>query len=104
VGLAGWSATRWEARRAFRSAMDGFDVRDRLGGIAIPTIVLHVTRDCYFTVHTARSLSDGLPSGELRLIPEAGHVLPLTHGGAVVEAVSDLLTAARQAPAAPSSA
>ncbi|MDH4351624.1 MAG: alpha/beta hydrolase [Gemmatimonadota bacterium] len=103
VGLAGWSATRWEARRAFRSAMDGFDVRDRLPEIAVPTIVLHGTRDCYFTEHTARSLSDGLPAGELRVIPEAGHVLPLTHGGAVVEAVTDLLTTARQLSAAPSS-
>lgn len=102
VGLAGWSATGWQARRAFRSAMEGFDVRDRLSEIAVPTIVLHGDRDCYFTEATARSLADGLPSGALRVIPDAGHVLPLTHGGAVVEAVADLLTAAHQSAAASS--
>lgn len=94
VGLAGWQATGWEARRAFRGAMDGFDVRDRLPEIAVPTIVLHGGRDCYFPEATARELVGGLPSGELRVIPDAGHVLPLTHGAAVTSAVTDLLRAA----------
>jgi len=102
VGLAGWQATGWEARRAFRGAMNGFDVRDRLGEIAVPAIVLHGGRDCYFPESTARELAAGLPSGELRVIPEAGHVLPLTHRAAVTGAVSDLLTAAGYSSAASS--
>jgi pimeloyl-ACP methyl ester carboxylesterase len=94
VGLAGWQATRWEARRAFRAAMEGFDVRARLAEIAVPAIVLHGGRDCYFPASTARALVEGLPQAELRLIPEGGHVLPLTHGPAVVRAVADLLRTA----------
>ena len=104
VGLAGWQATGWEARRSFRSAMDGFDVRGRLADISVPAIVLHGARDCYFPEATARALAEGLPSGELRVIPDAGHVLPLTHGPAVVRAVADLLRTAGYASAAPSSA
>lgn len=103
VGLAGWQATGWEARRSFRSAMDGFDVRGRLREITAPAIILHGARDCYFPEATARSLADGLPSGDLRVIPDAGHVLPLTHGSAVVCAVNDLLRTAGYASAAPSS-
>jgi len=103
VGLAGWQATGWEARRSFRSAMNGFDVRGRLGEISVPAIVLHGARDCYFPEATARTLVEGLPSGELRVLPGAGHVLPLTHGTAVVRAVNDLLRTAGYSPAAASS-
>ena len=91
VGIAGWRATGWEARLAFRGAMEGFDVRARLGEIPVPTIVLHGEHDCYFTDATARTLAGGLPRGELRVIAGAGHVLPLTHGEDVRRAVDDLL-------------
>ncbi len=91
VGLAGWRNTSWDARRAYRGAMDGFDVRRRLKEIALPTIVLHGTRDRLFPCGTARALAAGLPRAELRIVEGAGHVLPLTHGDAVVTAVNDLL-------------
>jgi len=102
VGLAGWQATAWEARRAFRWAMQGFDVRARLGEIPVPAIVLHGDRDCYFSEASARELADGLPRGELRVIEDAGHVLPLTHGEAVDAAVNDLLHGAGYSAAASS--
>lgn len=91
VGIAGWHATGWEARRAFRGAMRGFDVRDRLAAITVPTVVLHGEHDCYFTVASARALASALPRGELRVVAGAGHVLSLTHGDAVRGAVQDLL-------------
>jgi pimeloyl-ACP methyl ester carboxylesterase len=93
VGLAGWRNTDWRARMAYRQAMDGFDVRARLGEIRVPTIVLHGSRDRLFPLHAARRLAEGLPRAELRVIPGAGHVLPLTHGETVVGAVRDLLAA-----------
>jgi pimeloyl-ACP methyl ester carboxylesterase len=91
VGIAGWHATDWRARRAFRAAMRGFDVRDRLGAVTVPTVVLHGERDCYFTVGSARELAARLPAAELRVVRGAGHVLSLTHGDAVRNAVRDLL-------------
>ena len=68
-----------------------FYLRDRLGAIAIPTIVLHGTRDRLFPLLAARVLAAGLPRAELRIVEGAGHVLPLTHGEAVLGAVRDLL-------------
>jgi pimeloyl-ACP methyl ester carboxylesterase len=91
VGIAGWRATPWAARRAFRSAMEGFDVRHRLAQLEMPAIVLHGGEDCYFPLATAQRLADGLGQAHLRVIAEAGHVLPLTHGEAVVQAVQDLV-------------
>ncbi|HET7039980.1 MAG TPA: alpha/beta hydrolase, partial [Gemmatimonadales bacterium] len=91
VGLAGWRNTDWRARMAYRQAMEGFDVRRRLAEITVPSVVLHGTRDRLFPLQAARRLADGLPDAELRVIPGAGHVLPLTHGESVLLAVRDLL-------------
>ena len=90
VGLAGWQATSWDARRAFRAAMEGFDVRHRLAELRIPTIVLHGGQDCYFPIEGARQLARELGSAHLRVVEDAGHILPLTHGEEVVRAVRDL--------------
>jgi pimeloyl-ACP methyl ester carboxylesterase len=91
VGLAGWRNTDWRARRSYRFAMHGFDVRQRLSAISVPTIVLHGPRDVYFSLEAARQLSTSLPRAELRVVPGAAHTLPLTHGSEVVRAVRDLL-------------
>lgn len=90
VGLAGWRNTDWRARRSYRFAMQGFDVRDRLGAIPVPTVVLHGTRDVYFPMDVARDLAGRLPHAELRVVPGAAHMLPLTHGAAVVAAVQSV--------------
>lgn len=91
VGLAGWRNTDWRARRSFRFAMTGFDVRSRLGDLNVPAIVLHGGRDSFFSMETGEVLARGLPHAELRAIPEAAHLLPLTHPEAVLEAVRDVL-------------
>ncbi len=93
VGLAGWRNTDWRARRSFRFAMTGFDVRSRLAELDVRAIVLHGGRDSFFPVDVARELASGIPRAELRLLPEAAHLLPLTHPDAVVRAVTDLLEA-----------
>jgi pimeloyl-ACP methyl ester carboxylesterase len=87
VGLAGWRNTDWRARRSYRFAMQGFDVRDRLGAVRVPTIVLHGPRDSFFPVDVARDLARRLPRGALRVVPGAAHMLPLTHGQEVLAAV-----------------
>jgi pimeloyl-ACP methyl ester carboxylesterase len=91
VGLAGWRNTDWRARRAYRFAMDGFDVRHALPRIGTPTIVLHGTRDSFFPVEVARDLAERLPRAELRIVRGASHALPLTHEQEVVSAVNDVL-------------
>jgi len=91
IGLAGWRGTNWEARRAFRAAMRGFDVRRQLAAITVPTIVLHGARDRLLPPDSARVLAAGLPDADLRIVPDAGHLLPLTHGSLIEAAVRDLL-------------
>jgi pimeloyl-ACP methyl ester carboxylesterase len=90
LDLAGWRNTDWRAMRSYRIAMHGFDVRDRLGEVTVPTIVLHGTEDALFPISVARDLARLLPAAELRLIDGAAHGLPLTHGAEVQRAVRDL--------------
>jgi pimeloyl-ACP methyl ester carboxylesterase len=90
LDLAGWRNTDWRAMRSYRLALAGYDVRDRLQEIAVPTIVLHGTKDSLFETNVAHELARGLPQAELRIVDGAGHALPLTHGAAVVDAVNDL--------------
>jgi pimeloyl-ACP methyl ester carboxylesterase len=92
VDAAGWRNTDWRTMRTFRLAMAGFDVRNKLDGVRIPTIVIHGTDDTLFPVDVARDLVRALPQAELRLVPGAGHALPLTHGHAVIAAVRDVMS------------
>jgi pimeloyl-ACP methyl ester carboxylesterase len=91
LDVAGWRNTSWQAMRSYRIALAGFDVRDRLGEIDVPTIVLHGTQDSLFETGVAQDLSRGLPRAELRMVEGAGHALPLTHGSVVFDAVKDLI-------------
>ena len=91
LDLAGWRNTGWRAMRSYRLAMQGFDVRDRLPEIDIPTIVLHGTDDSLFSVKEAEELARRLPTATLRIVEGAAHGLPLTHGEYVREAVRELL-------------
>ncbi len=91
LGRAGWRNVDWRALRAYRYTMQGFDVRDRLHAMEVPTIILHGTEDSLFAVEDARLLSDLIPEAELRLVEGADHALPVTHGEEVVTAVTDLV-------------
>jgi pimeloyl-ACP methyl ester carboxylesterase len=90
VDRAGWRNTSAAAMRGFRSAARGFDVRERLAELTMPTIVLHGSRDSLFRPATAHALGAALPDAEVRIVRDAAHVLPLTHPHEVVRAVSDL--------------
>ncbi len=94
VDRAGWHNTDWRAMRAFRCAMQGFDVRDDLAGLSIPSIVLHGEYDSLFPVSVGRELAHRLDA-EFRVVPDAGHALPLTHPDAVLSAVRALVDSDR---------
>lgn len=91
LDLAGWRNTDWRAMRTFRLAMMGFDVRRRLQGIDVPTIVLHGSEDTIFPPDVGERLAHSLPRAEFRLVTGAAHGLPLTHGTHVAHAVEDLI-------------
>lgn len=91
IDAAGWRNTDWRAMRSYRFALEGFDVRRRLGAITVPVIVLHGDRDPLLPPALGRELAAELPNAEFRLVRNAGHGLPVTHGDAVREAIAALL-------------
>ena len=58
-------------------ACDAFDVRERLGEIEHPTQVICGSDDKLMPVRFSQYLADHIPSAELDLIPEAGHMVML---------------------------
>jgi pimeloyl-ACP methyl ester carboxylesterase len=77
--------------RSFRLAVDGFDVRERLSRLDVPTIVLHGTTDALFPSDVGRRLADGIPDAEYRVVTGAAHGLTLTHPDHLTRAVRDIL-------------
>ena len=90
VDRAGWRNTSITAMRGFRSAARGFDIRDRLGALDVPTVVLHGTRDSLFRTESAHRLGEALPNADVRIVHGAAHLLPLTHPAWVRDAVASL--------------
>jgi len=70
------------------TACDGFDVMDRLGEIAAPTLILCGTLDRMTPVKYSTYLRDGIRGAGLRLVEGAGHMLMIEKPGAVAEALS----------------
>jgi 3-oxoadipate enol-lactonase len=67
-----------------------FDVRDRLPGFDVPTLVLCGARD-RINLGICRSLAAQLPRGELAIVPQAGHVANLGNPAAFNRLVADFL-------------
>jgi pimeloyl-ACP methyl ester carboxylesterase len=71
----------------------GFDVKDRLGEIHAPTLVMVGTRDLLTPPASARALVAGLPGAEpLAVFPGAGHMLMLERRREVAERLEAFLT------------
>ncbi|MBI4260091.1 MAG: alpha/beta fold hydrolase [Actinobacteria bacterium] len=62
------------ARRRQWEAATGYDVYDRLPEVAVPTLVLHGTKDRMTSVENARILAERIPRAELVTLEGAGHV------------------------------
>jgi pimeloyl-ACP methyl ester carboxylesterase len=62
----------------------------RVADIRAPTIVLTGDRDRLVPTATASALADGIPGARLRVLPGAGHPLPVFAPEEVVGAVADL--------------
>jgi pimeloyl-ACP methyl ester carboxylesterase len=58
-------------------ACNAFDVRERLGGIGVPVLVITGTEDRMTPEKYARFLAERLPQADLRLVAGAGHMVML---------------------------
>lgn len=75
-----------------RSAFSGrFLLEGLLGGVSVPTLVVHGEQDRLIPVQNGRRLAAGIPGSRLAVIPGAGHMLIWEDPKAVAEAVDDFL-------------
>ncbi len=63
--------------------------RDRLGTIAVRTLVIHGTADALFPLGHGRALADEIPGARLLVLDGAGHVLDPADHERVVRAILD---------------
>ncbi len=89
--LAMLRTTSAEGYAACCEAIGAFDVRDRLGDILAPTLVVAGTEDPATTVDMVRLLADGIPKSEFVAVPGAAHLPNATHPEAVNAAMRDHL-------------
>jgi pimeloyl-ACP methyl ester carboxylesterase len=81
AGMQRWWAQRMRAAatpstiRALMNMNSAVDVRDVLGAVRVPTLVLHRTGDALFKVDEARYLAEHIPSADLRLLDGADHLV-----------------------------
>jgi pimeloyl-ACP methyl ester carboxylesterase len=54
--------------------MRAFDAYDRLGGMQMPTLILHGTEDRIVAPANAERLAAAIPGAELRWLEGAGHL------------------------------
>lgn len=72
-------------------AMQGFDAYERLGGLQMPTLILHGTDDRMVAPANAERLAAGIPGAELHLLVGAGHLYHSEQAAAADAAVLDFI-------------
>ncbi|MEP6758182.1 MAG: alpha/beta fold hydrolase [Actinomycetota bacterium] len=72
-------------------AMQGWDAFDRLGDIAVPTLVLHGSEDRLVAPDNARVLAERIPGAELHWLEGAGHLYHSEQAAPADAAVLDFI-------------
>ncbi|WP_106400994.1 bifunctional 3-oxoadipate enol-lactonase/4-carboxymuconolactone decarboxylase PcaDC [Actinocorallia populi] len=85
--VAGISSVDPEGYAACCSALAGYDLRERLGRITCPTLVLAGRDDVATPPAHARELADGIADAALTEVPRAGHLAPVDQPEAVTTAL-----------------
>jgi len=74
---AGWKPHN--LRQSFHALGARDDVRDQLGNIDVPVLVIHGDSDAAIEPERARAMTDALPHARMELIVGGGHASNLTH-------------------------
>jgi 3-oxoadipate enol-lactonase / 4-carboxymuconolactone decarboxylase len=84
-------------------ALAAFDIRDALGGITVPTLVVAGADDTETPPADARLLVAGIPDARLAVVPATGHLAPVEEPAAVGDLLARHFETAwdRTAPSAP---
>ena len=78
---------------AGRHLIKGWTLKDRLGEIRVPTLVLAGHDDFLFPPESQAYLAAGIPNAELRIIERAGHNPQSERPAETIQAVRDFLAA-----------
>jgi 3-oxoadipate enol-lactonase len=89
--LAMLRATPAEGYASCCEAIGAFDVRERLGEISAPTLVLAGAEDPATTGEMMRELAEGIPGAQFVVVPGAAHLPVATHPDAVDAALREHL-------------
>ncbi len=81
-------------------ALAAFDIRDALGSISVPTLVVAGADDTETPPADARALIAGIPDARLAVVPATGHLAPVEEPGAVGELLATHFATAWQDPGA----
>jgi pimeloyl-ACP methyl ester carboxylesterase len=73
-------------------ACDRFDIRERLGGIAVPVLAITGERDVMTPPKYAEFLADRIPGATTRIIPGAGHMVMAERPGETNDAIRAFVT------------
>ena len=60
---------------ALRGAIDRFSVTELLGGVAVPTLVLHARDDGVQPLEQGRELAAGIPAAEFVMLDSSSHII-----------------------------
>lgn len=87
--------------RLLRERLDlafGFDVRDSLGRLDVPTLIVCAEHDTEFARRSADELLAAIPGAGRATIAGAGHLHPLSQAGALVDAIDVWIATLRRSP------
>jgi pimeloyl-ACP methyl ester carboxylesterase len=84
---AQWRDRDFRAAVAWGAAARGFDVRPFIGRVRAPALVVHGLDDRVVDVAHARFLRQAIRPGELKLLPETGHMVPVERPAESAEAI-----------------
>lgn len=93
--LAGLAAMSPDGYAGCADALAGFDVRDRLPEITLPTLVIAGKEDPATPLTHAELLADGIPGADLVVLPDAAHLATVEQPDAANRAILDHLRKAR---------
>lgn len=76
----------------------GFDVRDQLAKVDVPTLLITPADDKLVGENAARELREGLPNAREVVLPQTGHMFRFTHPSIYGRTIVDFVQAVEGAP------
>jgi 3-oxoadipate enol-lactonase/4-carboxymuconolactone decarboxylase len=92
-----WRDRDFRAAVAWGAAARQFDVRPVIGRIRAPALVVHGLDDRVVDVAHARFLRQAIRPGELKLMPETGHMVPIERPAQTADAIRAWIASRSQA-------